>query len=176
MKRYKRTVAYLKDERVWVIRLVDWARGRYSMDVEGTCIATRSTPIDHAELGTSLLAAMQVYQRPMTEEERTKGSLAQRAMGYRSHRTWRRSLGGVDVSWKVDDDGTATFSITPYRAEGLNLFEVPVAKVLLDNNVTPRELAEQVMKVLTFSHNMNGGPQAPRNASPRKSRARVQSS
>jgi len=139
-------------------------------------MATLSAPIDHAELGTSLLAAMQAYQRPMTEEERTKGSLTERKMGYRSHRTWRRSLGMVGVSWKVDDDGTATFSIEPYRAEGLNLFGVPEAKVLLDNNVTPRELGEQVMKVLTVSQNMNGGPQAPRMASPRKSRARVQRS
>ena len=127
MKRYERAVAYLKDERVWVIPLVEWARGRYSMDVEGTCMATHSTPIDHVELGTSLLAAMQVYKRPMTEEERTKGSFTERAMGYRSHRRWRRSLGRVSVSWKVDDDGTATFSIEPYRAEGLNLFGVPEA-------------------------------------------------
>jgi hypothetical protein len=176
MKRFKCAVACLKDERVWVFPLVDWARGRYSIDVTGTCMATHSTPVDHAELGASLLAAIQVYQRPMTEEERTKGYDPQRAMGYRSNRTWRRGLGSVKVSWKVDDDGTATFSIIPDRAQGLSLFAVPEARVLLENNVTPVELGEKVMKVLTVSQNMNGGPQAPKKAPSGKKRARAQAS
>jgi len=173
MKRFKSAVAHLKDERVWVFPLVEWPRSPYAI---GTCIATHSTPLDHAELGTSLLAAMQVYQRPMTEEERIKGYDPQRAMGYRSNRKWSRDLGSVYVSWKVSDDGTATFSITPHRAEGLNLFPVPEARVLLDNNVTPAEIGEQVMKVLTLSQSLNGGPDAPRKAPPRKSRSRAQAS
>jgi len=135
---------------------------------------THSLPVDHAELGASLLAALQVYGRPMTEEQGTKGYTPWAAMGYRSHRMWRRGRGSVGVEWIVDDHGTAKFHITPERAQGRNLFPVPESKVILDNSVTPFEIAEQVMRLLVFSQHLNGGPRPPSKVPARKKRARTQ--
>jgi hypothetical protein len=74
VQKFKNALACLKQEKVWVFPFVVWAMTpRYPIDVEGPCMATHSLPIDYAELGASLLAALQVYGRPMTEEQRTKG-------------------------------------------------------------------------------------------------------